>query len=114
MVLWKSVMFLYIKKLSLKKLLEDFLKILKKLNILIMKKLFLSLSLGAVLLGSSAFTPREEVKDEILLVHNCTYRMYNSSGQYLGNWTLFDVPDNVACGSAQAKQVAIDSYNAFH
>ncbi len=79
-----------------------------------MKKLFLSLSLGAVLLGSSAFASREEVKDEALLAHNCTYRMYNSSGQYLGNWTLFDVPDNVACGSAQAKQVAITSYNAFH
>lgn len=104
-------MFLYIKKLSLKKLLEDFLKILKKLNILIMKKLFLSLSLGAVLLGSSAFTPREEVKDEILLVHNCTYRMYNSSGDFIGYWTLYNVPDNVTCGSKVAVDAAIATYN---
>lgn len=75
-----------------------------------MKNLFLGF-LAIVFISMSSFT---SVNNDEIIVHNCTYRMYNASGQYLGNWTLYDVPDNISCGSSTAKQVAIDSYNAFH
>lgn len=77
-----------------------------------MKKLFFSAVVLTVVSISSSFTS-VDVKDKDVFKKNCTYRMYGQ-GQYLGNWTLFDVPDNVDCGSAHAKQVAIDSYNAMH
>ena len=75
-----------------------------------MKKSFFGL-IAIAFISLSSFTTKSS--DELVL-HNCTYRMYNAAGQYLGNWTLFDVPDNISCGSDRAKQVAIDSYNGMH
>lgn len=99
-----------------------------------MKKLFLSLVF--LLAGSVSFASNETINTETksqkteqitaefektvdsvlengLLVHTCTYRMY-SNGQYLGNWTITGVPDNVACGSSTATHYAIESYNGYH
>jgi hypothetical protein len=74
-----------------------------------MKKLLFGLfTMGFVTLSS--FTT---INSEDLVLHNCTYKMY-SNGQYLGDWTLYGVPDNVSCNSSYAKQVAMDSWNGMH
>ena len=77
-----------------------------------MKKAFFGL-IAVAFISLSSFTSVNSSED-LLKAHNCTYRMYNAAGQYLGNWTLYDVPDNVSCGSAVATQAAIDSYNGMH
>jgi len=75
-----------------------------------MKKSFFGL-IAIAFISLSSFTTKST--DELVL-HNCTYNMYNASGQFLGQLTLYDVPDNVSCGSSKAKQVAIDYWNGTH
>lgn len=73
-----------------------------------MKNLFLAFVVVFCLSSFNSDNPNKA------LLHSCTYNMSNASGAYLGQWTLYDVPDGVSCGSQKAKQVAIDSYNGMH
>ena len=74
-----------------------------------MRKSFFGLIAIAFISLSSFATKSTDV-----VLHNCTYNMYNASGQFLGQLTLYDVPNNVSCGSSQAKEVAIDYWNGTH
>jgi len=53
------------------------------------------------------------IEDDVLS-HDCTYRMYTSSGKYLGTWTLYDCPGDLPCGSQHLKETAISTYNDYH
>lgn len=50
------------------------------------------------------------LKQEVF-AHDCTYRMSNSSGQYLGDWTLYDCPNDLPCGSQHLIDTAIRTFN---
>jgi hypothetical protein len=54
------------------------------------------------------------LQGSMLMTHTCNYNMYNANGQFLGQWSISNVPDNVSCGSSQATNYAIQSYNGFH
>lgn len=74
-----------------------------------MKKLLL----GLIAVGFISLSSFTTIDSKEILVHNCTYDMYNKSGEYLGTITLYDVPDNISCSSDQAKKVAIDYWNSI-
>ena len=71
-----------------------------------MKKSFFGL-VAIAFISLSSFTTKDSKE---LLLRNCTYRMYNAAGQYLGNQTII-VNDGTSCGSAEAKSIAIDAFN---
>ncbi len=73
-----------------------------------MKKIVLFFCLTVTLISTSSFTNKEE-----LLAKTCDYKMYNSSGQYLGDWSI-NVPDNMSCGSKEAKALAVADYNVWN
>lgn len=72
-----------------------------------MKKLFICL-IATCFVSLSSFSSKD-------VVHavQCNYKMYDANGQYLGNWSIW-VPDNVSCGSKEAKALAIADYNVWN
>lgn len=71
-----------------------------------MKKSFFGLiAIGFISLSS--FTTKNSKE---LLMKECTYNMYNASGQYLGQQTI-SIFEDMSCGSSLAKRIAIDVYN---
>ena len=58
----------------------------------------------------------EDTKSEVVVYpsHTCTYRMYNADGDYLGNWSVYNVPADMDCSLPAVKQIAIFSYNDAH
>lgn len=71
-----------------------------------MKKLTFGI-LIVVFTTMSSFTQKEYI------YKICKYNVYSTSGQYLGKWEI-NVPDNVDCGSKEAKSLAAASYNLYH
>lgn len=67
-------------------------------------------SLASIAIFSlSSFTTVDEV------AHTCRYRIYNAkTGATLGYVVISDVPDNVACGSQQALDAALATWQALN
>lgn len=74
-----------------------------------MKKYLFGLIAIAFISLSSFITKNSEE----LMPRNCTYNIYNSQGQYLGQYSII-VNDGTSCGSAGAKSIAIEAYNISH
>lgn len=72
-----------------------------------MKNVFWGL-LAIVFITMSSFTTNAS-----FFAHTCYYKMYNSRGQYLGDWSLI-LPDNVPCTSTKAVNLAVASYNLYN
>lgn len=73
-----------------------------------MNKIKTILLMLVIFISTSSFTTKE-----VLLAHECVYKLYSGDGTFLGYWHTW-VPDDVSCGSSIAKALAIAEYNVWH
>lgn len=66
-------------------------------------------AVACVAFAFSGFTSNEESKDQIEFSKTCKYDIYKN-GRKVGEVTVTDVPDYVACDSEIAKKNALDIY----
>jgi hypothetical protein len=60
-----------------------------------------------VFMIASSFTTKKTTN-----VKTCYYNMYTTTGTFLGTWSI-NVPDNVSCGSKEAKALAVADFKVW-